>query len=138
MLAIAQAEGTTLLVVVVDLPALDPGPGTAAVTYLFGAASKRLMHVNVAWTSAPTATEAERNRYTGAGLQLAKYFQGLPWKVDGTTANRPQGPNGLLLFAGLDRKNSAVELHLDGIAIVQPSGPGPVRTRPGRKPCGFG
>ena len=103
MLAIAQAEGTTLLVV--DLPALDPGPGTAAVTDIVGAASKRLMHVNVAWTSAPTATEAERNRYTGAGLQLAKNFQGLPWKVNGTTANRPQGPNGLLLFAGLDRKN---------------------------------
>jgi hypothetical protein len=64
------AEGTTLLVV--DRPALDPGPGTAAVTYIFGAASKRLMHVNAAWTSAPTATAAERNRYTGAGLQLAK------------------------------------------------------------------
>ena len=128
MLAIAQAEGTTLLVV--DLPALDPGPGTAAVTDIVGAASKRLMHVNVAWTSAPTATEAERNRYTGAGLQLAKNFQGLPWKVNGTTANRPQGPNGLLLFAGLDRKNSAVELHLAGIAIVQPSGPGPDPTGP--------
>ena len=124
----STAEGTTLRVV--DLPALDPGPGTAAVTYSFGAASKRLMHVNVAWTSSPTATEAERNRYTGAGLQLAKYFQGLPWKPNGTTANRPQGPIGLLLFAGLDRKNSAVELHLAGIAIVQPSGPGPDPTGP--------
>jgi hypothetical protein len=122
------AEGTTLLVV--ELPTLDPGPGAATVTYIFGASSKRLMHVNVAWTSSPTATEAERNRYTGAGLQLAKYFQALPWKANGTTANRPAGPNGLLLFAGLDRKNSAVELHLAGIAIVQPAGPGPEPTGP--------
>ena len=53
-----------------------------------------------------------------------------PTAVGLKRANRPQGPNGLLLFAGLDRKNSAVELHLAGIAIVQPSGPGPDPTGP--------
>ena len=52
-----------------------------------------------------------------------------PTAVGLKRANRPQGPNGLLLFAGLDRKNSAVELHLAGI-IVQPSGPGPDPTGP--------
>ena len=74
MLAIAQAEGTTLLVV--DLPALDPGPGTAAVTDIVGAASKRLMHVNVAWTSAPTATEAGAQPLHGCGPATGKELPG--------------------------------------------------------------
>jgi hypothetical protein len=117
------AERTKLLLV--ELPALEPGPGAATVSYLFGASSQRLVHVNVAWTSAANAGEAERNQYTGAGLQLAKYFQALPWKENATMGNRPQGANGLLLFVGVDAKRSAVELHLTGIAIVGAAGPGP-------------
>src|SRR5262245_16713901 len=40
-------EGTTLLTVRVS--SLDPGPGTATVTYIFGNKSKKLIQVNVGW-----------------------------------------------------------------------------------------
>ena len=40
-------EGTTLLTARADQ--LEPGPGPATITYIFGNKSKRLIQVNVAW-----------------------------------------------------------------------------------------
>ena len=40
-------EGTALLIVRVD--SLDPGPGPATITYIFGNKSKKLIQVNVVW-----------------------------------------------------------------------------------------
>jgi hypothetical protein len=64
-------EGTTLLTVRVN--SLDPGPGTATVTYIFGNKSKKLIQVNVAWgEDAPN----DANAIIGAGTRLERDFQG--------------------------------------------------------------
>ena len=58
---------------------LPPGPGEATVSYLFGATSHTLMHVNVIWATAPAPTASDRAAIAAAGLQLSNYFRTQPW-----------------------------------------------------------
>jgi hypothetical protein len=108
------AEGTTALQVVVDH--LDPGPGAAQVTYIFGATSKSLTHVNVIWALTGEPTADQRAGIVTAAIQLANYFQTLPTPPKATSGVQPTGPNGLLMFAAVDKKGAAVEVAADGIS----------------------
>src|SRR5262247_2151537 len=58
-------EGTTLLIVRVD--SLDPGPGPATITYIFGNKSKKLIQVNVIWGE---DGPSDANAIIGAGTRL--------------------------------------------------------------------
>ncbi|OWQ93171.1 hypothetical protein CDN99_01335 [Roseateles aquatilis] len=119
-------------VVVVALPALEPGPGPASVSYILGATSRKLMHVNVMWSSPDQPSNDERAKIAAAGLQLTHYFRQQTWKPDGVTTAVPSGPNGLVLFAGIDPNNALVEVRLTGVAITGASAPaptGPARLR---------
>jgi len=103
-------EGTTLLIVRVD--SLDPGPGPATITYIFGNKSKKLIQVNVVWgEDAP----ADANAIVGAGTRLERYFQSFSWRKDTTRVGIPVGENTVVLFAGEDEKKGAVRLVVDGI-----------------------
>jgi hypothetical protein len=106
-------EGTTLLIVRVD--SLDPGPGPATITYIFGNKSKKLIQVNVVWGEDAPNNSSDANAIIGAGTRLERYFQGFSWRKDTTRTGVPVGENTVVLFAGEDEKKGAVRLVVDGI-----------------------
>jgi hypothetical protein len=106
-------EGTTLLIARVD--SLDPGPGPATVTYIFGNKSKKLIQVNVVWGEDAPNNSSDANAIIGAGTRLERYFQGFSWRKDTTRVGVPVGENTVVLFAGEDEKKGAVRVVVDGI-----------------------
>lgn len=121
-------EATTVLSI--TLPSLQPGPGAAQVSYIFGARSRRLMHVNVVWSTGDNPTEDEREAIAIAGMQLLRYFTERQWKPDGKITGLMSTPGEVLLFAGIDPADAGVELLVQGVAAkaadgstTVPSGP---------------
>lgn len=106
-------EGTSLLVVRVE--SLDPGPGPATITYIFGHKSKKLAQVNVVWGEEGASNPPDANAIIGTGTRLERYFQGFSWRKDTTRVGIPVGENTVVLFAGEDEKKGAVRLVVDGI-----------------------
>jgi hypothetical protein len=106
-------EGTTLLLVRVE--SLDPGPGPATITYIFGHKSKKLIQVNVAWGEDTPNNAPDANAIIGAGTRLERYFQSFSWRKDATRVGVPIGENTVVLFSGEDEKKGAVRLVVDGI-----------------------
>jgi len=128
------AEGTR--VVLVRLDALEPGPGAAIVSYIFNQSTQQLRHINVVWQSGAAPSEAQRNQYAVAGVQLTRYFRELSWKPEGSVAAVANGPGSILLFAGIDPKDAMVEVVASGIPLsagpggqpaAAPSGPAQLR-----------
>jgi len=105
-------EGTTLLIARVE--SLDPGPGPAAITYIFGNKSKKLIQVNVIWGD-EEAKPADANAIVGGGTRLARYFEQFAWRKDATRVGVPVGDNTVVLFAGEDEKKGAVRVLVDGV-----------------------
>ncbi len=108
------AEGTEALQM--DVARMDPGPGPAQVTYIFGARSHTLAHINVVWVSGPSPTAQERAAILSGAIQLAHYFQTLPAPLKASLGARRTGPNNLLLFAGVDERGAGVEVAADGVS----------------------
>lgn len=108
------AENTEVLLL--RVAELEPGPGPASISYIFGAKSRRLMHVNVVWKTGETPSDEARNKIAAAGMQLTNYFLGLSWKPGASASGLPDGSNGLILFAGLDPNNAGVEVRVSGVA----------------------
>jgi hypothetical protein len=106
------AEGTTLLIARVE--SLDPGPGPADITYIFGNKSKRLIQVNVAWGEDAPNKPSGANAIVAAGTRLVRYFLGFSWLQDTTRVGIPLGENTVVLFAGEDEKKGVVRLVFDG------------------------
>jgi hypothetical protein len=107
-------EGTQALQVSLDH--LDPGPGAALVTYIFGATSHTLSHINIVWVVPGEPTAEQRAAVVTAAVQLTNYFQNLPNPLKATAGATPTGPNGLLMFAGVDKKGAGIEVATDGIS----------------------
>jgi hypothetical protein len=107
------AEGTQALQL--DAPRLDPGPGPAQITYIFGARTHTLAHINVVWLTGPNPTPDERAAILTGAVQLAHYFQTLPTPLKASLGARRTGPNSLSLFAGVDTKGAGVEVAADGV-----------------------
>jgi hypothetical protein len=110
------AEGTQALQL--DVARLDPGPGPAQITYIFGARSHTLAHINVVWVTGPSPTAEERAAILSGAIQLAHYFQTLPAPLKASLGARRTGPNNLLLFAGVDQKGAGVEVAADGVSYA--------------------
>jgi hypothetical protein len=117
---------------------LEPGPGTATITYIFGATSRTLSHVNVIWILEGDPRPDERASVVAAAAQLTNYFKTLPTAPKSSMGVTPSGPNGLIMFAALDEKGAAVEVAVEGIgyqattggktsAVAPPSGPAMLR-----------
>jgi hypothetical protein len=109
--SVNPVEGTTVLTA--KVAALEPGPGPAAIAYIFGHASKKLIQVNVIWGEQNAGRDP--NAMIAAGERLARYFAGYAWNKDTTRAGVPVGPNTVVLFSGEDSKTGAVRLILDGV-----------------------
>ena len=108
------AEGTQALQATVDH--LDPGPGQALVIYIFGATSKTLSHINVVWVLNGDPTIDQRAAIVTAAIQLADYFQKLPSPPKATAGPTPTGPNGLVMYAAVDKNGAGLEVAADGIS----------------------
>jgi hypothetical protein len=102
---------------VLPLPALEPGPGAAGVTYLFDAAKHKLVQVNVLWSTGDKPADADRTRIVAAGVQLADYFRKLAWRPDAATMGVPLGTDGLVLFSGIDPHKAMVEVSVTGVPL---------------------
>lgn len=119
---------------VLPLPSLAPGPGAAGVTYIFAAREHKLVQVNVLWSSGDKPGAADRARMSTAGVQLADYFRALRWRPDAATMGVPLGPNGLVMFSGIDPHKAMVEVSLTGVPLQGRDGKtapaeGPVKLR---------
>lgn len=108
------AENTQVLLL--RVAELEPGPGPASVSYIFGAKSRRLMHVNIVWKTDGTPSDEARNKIAAAGIQLTNYFQSLSWKPGASASGVPDGSNGVILFVGSDSTNAGVEMRVSGVA----------------------
>lgn len=106
-------EGTTLLTV--NLASLDPVPGPARVSYIFGYASKRLIQVNVVWGEDAAKPVADPAAMIAAGARLERYFAGFSWRKDAARGGIPVGDNTVVIFSGEDEKKGAVRLIADGV-----------------------
>ena len=110
-------QRTSALVVQTSLP---PGPGQATISYIFGASTHRLMHVNVIWATAATPTDADRAAIAAAGLQLANYFRAQPWTPKTPVrAGLIGNGSGLLMFDATDSKGGSVQVEADNIPLSQ-------------------
>ena len=105
---------THAVMFVVLVPHLAPGPGPMAITYMFGAAGRKLFHVNLDW-QVDKATPADQAALAEAGSRLTANFLGYYWKLLSVARGIPAGPNALILFAGAGEGGGNVEVLLQGI-----------------------
>lgn len=125
------AEGTTVLLV--DLPRLDPVPGQARVSYILGATSRRLVHVNIIW-SVVAPSDAQRESFVAAGTAVAEYLKTQPHRPAKAGPGGQIGPNAVLMFVAADDQGAAVELAATGIAFEASTRDGIVTASP--RPAG--
>ena len=111
-------DGTSYLLATVDR--VEPGPGPAQIGYVFGAASKTLGNINVIWTLGQP-TDDQRAALLTAGQQLVGYFQAGPAPLKVSQGAAVVGPNAMLLYTAIDKKNAGVQVSVDGVSV--PAGP---------------
>lgn len=106
---------------IAPMSVLAPGPGPAAISYVFGARSKRLIHVNLDWTvKAPTA--AERTAMIAGGSQVVAGFVGNQWKLGSVMRGVVVEPDLIVLFAGADDAGGGVDVRVGGVPYTLGSG----------------
>jgi hypothetical protein len=112
--AITEAENVLqhTQVLSVQVPDLVPGGGTAAVSYVFGFQTHRLIEVNILWSAQIDPKITPQTLYQN-GESLQQYFAGEGFPPDRSTGNVATA-NGILLFRATDPTGNAVLLILSG------------------------
>jgi len=105
-----QLQHTAVLSIAV--PNLIPAGGTAAVSYVFGYQSHKLMEINILWSPEIDPKTTPTMLYQN-GETLQQYFAGEGFPADRSTGNIAT-PNGVLLFRASDPTGNAVLLILSG------------------------
>jgi hypothetical protein len=102
----------------VQVPDLVPDGGTAAVSYVFGYQTHKLIEVNIVWSPQidPKITPAALYQN---GESLQQYFAEEGFPADRSTGNVAT-PNGILLFRATDMSGNAVLLILSGAISKDP------------------
>lgn len=108
-------------VLTLELPTLDPGPGVATISCVFGATSKRLIAVNVIWLDPDKASQTQETLWINAAANLAKTYAAQPWPLFNTTYGTVVAPGASVVFTGIDEVGGAAEIKLQG--ITTPLGP---------------
>jgi hypothetical protein len=101
-----------------QVPNLVPGGGTAAVSYVFGYQSHKLMEVNILWSPEIDPKTTPTMLYQD-GETLQQYFAGEGFPADRSTGNIAT-PNGVLLFRATDAASNAILLILSGSISKDP------------------
>jgi hypothetical protein len=107
-------------VLALHLSHLAPAPGVVNLSYVFDAASHRLIHVDVAWTTGDHPSDLERSQMAGAGVSLAHYFRALTWQPGRVTAGAMPRTTTFVFFDGVDPNEAAVDLRASGVRITEP------------------
>jgi len=102
----------------VRVPDLVPGGGTAAVSYVFGYQTHKLIEVNILW-SAQIDPKITPSMLYQNGESLQQYFAGEGFPADRSTGNVAT-PTGILLFRATDPAGNAVLLILSGAMSKDP------------------
>jgi hypothetical protein len=112
--AVHPSEKTTVLSVTAS--DLLPNSGNARISYLFGYRSKKLIQVNIVWTSEGNAASDET--LVGTANSLRDYFAAQNYKPDTVIANRQLAENTILVFRASDLQGRMVLLVLSGVAAA--------------------
>lgn len=112
--AVHPSEKTTVSsVTVADLL---PNTGNARVSYIFGYRSKKLIQINIVWTSEGSAASDET--VVGTANSLRDYFASQNYKPDSAVANRQIAEDTILVFRANDRQERTLLLVLSGVAAA--------------------
>ena len=95
---------------------LLPNSGKARISYIFGYRSKKLIQVNVVWTS--EGNEASDETLVGTANSLRDYFAAQNYKPDTIVENRQLAENTIVVFRGDDQQGRMVLLVLSGVAAA--------------------
>lgn len=125
------SEGTTILQLTV--PTLDPGPGPAVVSYVFGATSRTLALVSVRWATRGEATADDRQALAVAGLRLTDFLRAST-QPKLVFAPKVVRPGTVSLYGALDANGAGLELTTTGVPYASkgateqsPTGPASLR-----------
>ncbi len=110
--ALDPIAATRAIGIVVDN--LAPAPGLATITYVFGAASKRLVAVNTYWIATGVATRQQQDQMTAAAKQLTARLLAQDWPFMQVSRGFVVAPGTLVVFAGQDDHGAGVEVRLVG------------------------
>jgi len=118
--AITQTENQIqhTAVLSAQVPNLVPGGGTAAVSYVFGYQSHKLMEVNILWAPEIDPKTTPAMLYQN-GESLQQYFAGEDFPPQRSTGNIAT-PDGVLLFRATDLTGNALLLILSGNITKDP------------------
>jgi hypothetical protein len=106
------SEKTTILSL--SVTDLLPHTGKARISYIFGYRSKKLIQVNVLWSSDGSAAADET--IVGTANALRDYFASENFRADSVVANRQLAENTILVFRGSDDQKRTILLVLSGVA----------------------
>lgn len=96
----------------IKVPDLLQGGGTAEVSYIFGYQSKKLIQVSVAWSKAIDDKMTPEQLFSNSSV-LRAHFMGEGFKPDTVASNMPIN-GGLLIFRGSDDNDRTAMLILQG------------------------
>ncbi len=109
-IATHPSEKTAVLSLLV--PDLLPHSGNALISYIIGYKSKRLIQVNILWTS--EGSEDSDETVVGVANSLRNYFAGQNFKPDSVVVNRQLAENSIVVFRASDLQNRTVLVLLTG------------------------
>jgi hypothetical protein len=104
--------GERTKVLVVKVPDLLPGGGTAEVSYVFGYQTKKLIQVSVSWSKAIDDKMTPEQLFSNSSV-LRTHFMSEGFKPETIATNMPIN-GGLLMFRGSDAKDRTAMLMLQG------------------------
>jgi hypothetical protein len=112
--AVHPSEKTTVL----SIGAADLLPNTSAarISYIFGYRSKKLIQINVVWTSDGSA--ASDGAIVAAANSLRDYFAAQHYEPDSVVANRQLADHTIVVFRANDLQGRTVLLALSGAAAA--------------------
>jgi hypothetical protein len=112
--AVHPAEKTTVLSI--GVADLLPNTGSVRISYIFGYRSKKLIQINVVWTSDGSAASDET--VVATANTLRDYFAPQNYKPDSLVANRQLADNTIIVFRASDLQGRTVLLVLSGVAAA--------------------
>lgn len=104
------AERTKVLVV--KVPDLLPGGGTADASYVIGYQTKKLIQVSISWSKATDEKMTPEQLFSNSSV-LRAHFVGEGFQPDTVATNMPVN-GGILMFRGSDSKGRTAMLILQG------------------------
>ncbi|NEW93153.1 hypothetical protein [Rhodopseudomonas sp. BR0M22] len=104
--------GERTKVLIVKVPEVLPGGGTAEVSYVIGYQTKKLIQVSLSWSKATDDKMTPEQLFSNSSV-LRSHFVGEGFKPDTIATNMPIA-GGLLMFRGSDAKDRTVMMILQG------------------------